>query len=212
MNILAFFSSGDIKDEVSGRFFGVIGTIDTTPSSVFKIAYNRQFKDLTVVEVFDLEKEKLYETSDYTIKYEDAITKVTERVNKVSSNFKSRVSKPTKNLPAKTSYPATYGSNLSVLDDYDYDYYLEDGWDTWNDRSALLFGTSVKEYSQEYMNFKYDFKRVFGYSPLKVQETVNLFHSIAVMMDNHKRTLTEEAFFNIVNELSVFVEKNEETK
>lgn len=207
----AFFSSGDIKDEVSGRFFGVIGTIDTTPSSVFKIAYNRQFKDLTVEEVFDLEKEKLYETSDYTIKYEEAITKVTERVAKVSSNFKSRVAKPVKNLPAKTSYPATY-DNLNVLDNYDYDYYLEDGWDTWNDSSSLLIGTSIKEYSQEYMNFKYDFKRVFGYSPLKVQETVNLYHSIAVMMENHKRILTEEAFNNIVNELAVFVQKNEETK
>lgn len=68
----AFFSGVDTTDEKSTRIFGVIGTINTTPTSSWRAGCNQSFVSLGLDDVFDTE------SLDVVLVPEDSLSKVKE--------------------------------------------------------------------------------------------------------------------------------------
>ena len=107
----AFWSQQDIADQKASRYFGVIGKIlDAIPATLFVAGSNQQQKVLQLSDIFDYEKDKLHETSDYTIS-ETLLANITEQ----------RYS-PAKAATGTTNYYNSKNKNSSAYyyDDYDY--------------------------------------------------------------------------------------------
>lgn len=207
----AFFSSGDVKDEVSGRFYGVIGNIDhEVAKHVFKVSYDRQFINQTAADIFDVEVAFLHEDSDYSIVYDDVILKVTERVKKVSSYIAP--------LPKKKSQAIDYGYTNLYLD-YDYDDY--DIESPLRSPNSNYYGTNpvditmytklaTKKNSPAYKLFYYDFQQVFNYTFTKPKEVSNLFNSLTQLILSEKIVLTEDTINTIICELYAILPEDSE--
>lgn len=56
----AFFSGGDDNDEKASRLFGVIGTLNTTPSHKWRAGCNGKYFNLTTDDIFDKDHEDKY--------------------------------------------------------------------------------------------------------------------------------------------------------
>ena len=68
----SFFSGTDVADEVAGRYFAVLGKIDSElPELALKVAFNKEFRYCKYEEVFDDKVLQLHSDSNYEINYED---------------------------------------------------------------------------------------------------------------------------------------------
>ena len=188
----AFFSAGDVKDEVSGRYYGVIGNIDhEIAKHVFKVSYDRQFVDLNATEIFDVHTEKLHEHSDYSINYDEVILDVTERVKKVVNIAP----------PRKKSYPIIADGTYTDYDVFDYNI------KSYNSYKPIVYditaGTKLvsKKGSDVYKLFAYDFAQVFNYSVTKPNDIINLYNSLTNLILSENIEINEDIAYTITNEL-----------
>ena len=123
---MAFFSSTDLKDEVSTRFFGVIGKIDSdVPEMAIRAASGGNTIPVEIEDVFDMEVMKLKEDSNYQLDA-SVLNNITER--KFTTNLKGK------------AYPGIY--------DYDYDDGWGDDWQSYNGTTNTYKRTSTQPYSQ----------------------------------------------------------------
>lgn len=205
----AFFSAGDVKDEVSGRFYGVIGNIDhEIAKHVFKVSYDRQFVDLDATQVFDVTKEKLHEDSDYTINYESVILNVTERVKKA---YAAPVKSKAVVLPGTYTGVYTGGNYIDGSDDDYYDYTNFDyGYNNKNRKNKyqpivydITGGTKLvsKKGTDVYKLFAYDFAKVFNYSVTKQNDIINLYHSLTNLILSEDIDVEDTTVWTITTEL-----------
>ena len=108
----AFWSQQDIADQKASRYFGVIGKIlDPVPATLFVAGSNQQQKVLQLSDIFDYEKDKLHETSDYSIS-ETLLANITEQ----------RYS-PAKVATNTTNYYNNKSNNAYYYEGYDYNSY-----------------------------------------------------------------------------------------
>lgn len=197
----AFFSSGDVKDEVSGRFYGVIGNIDhDVAKHVFKVSYDRQYVDLAADAIFDVECPGIHEDSDYTIKYEEVILKVTERVKKVSTYA---IPKPVKKAKVDFGYTDMYldfddedDVLVSPVRQSNSNYYGTNPVDI-----TMYTKLASKKNTPDYKLFYYDFQQVFNYTFTKPKEICNLFNSLTQLILSENIVLSEDTVHTIINEL-----------
>ena len=174
----AFFSSGDDKDEVAGKLFGVIGMNHTdSPTNVLRAGFNRQTKSLSLEDVFDTSK---IDTSEYTIDLEDALNNITERKD---------------TFTVSSSHSGSYMSNKEFdnlfkqingyeIEDIDY-------WDkrlkevsTDNVLKDTVFETNSRDNLLSL--FVYDFKTLFNKNGVyKPQNVLNLYNSLSNLVYNH---------------------------
>lgn len=169
----AFFSSGDNKDEVAGKLFGVIGMNHTnSPTNVLRAGFNRQTKPLSLEDIFDMSK---IDTSEYTINLEEALGNITERKN--------------------TSYSDSYMSNKEFDNLFKQinGYEIED-IDYWDKRLKEVRTDNVLKDTVFELNskddllslFVYDFKTLFNKNGVyKPQNVLNLYNSLSNLVYNH---------------------------
>lgn len=173
-NFSAFFSGGDVKDEVSGKFFGVIGHVDKEQeANVFKVAYNRQYKDLVLEDIFDMELEAIHPNSNYSLNFEEVSKNITERVviPKVYNypSVKQTNSKITE-IGSRHKYPSNYGQKKKSLVDYREETMYEQVYSQYDlpwldDIDFDLYEDSILNYIDTLPSekiFKYDFEQVFS--------------------------------------------------
>lgn len=78
----AFFSGTDLKDEQDARYFAVIGKITSeTPEFVARVASRGQALDLNFEDIFDIQKQKLHPTSNYSVNLEEALSVIQETIS-----------------------------------------------------------------------------------------------------------------------------------
>ena len=105
----AFFSGQDLKDEIASRLFGVIGKLSQPePAKVIRAASNGKEIPLTYEDVFDYEVEKLHESSNYEVSELEKLN-VSESRPSLTSKFlvggqHNRLYGPKKGFPAKRLY------------------------------------------------------------------------------------------------------------
>lgn len=116
-NFGAFYSAGDIKDEVSARYFGVIGNVlSEQESKVFKVAINRQYQDLVLEDIFNINTTKLHANSNYTLDYSVVDLKITERAKAIAS--KVPLSATVYSKPYSKVSPAVQSKTYTSVQDY----------------------------------------------------------------------------------------------
>lgn len=195
----AFFSAGDVKDEVSGRYYGVIGNIDhEVAKHVFKVSYDRQYLDIDATVVFDTETAKLHEHSDYTIVYDEVILNVTERVKKVYTPPVYKSPKYPASLPSTTT-----GYDALDFDSIDYGYNSKKANKYKPTIYDITLNTKIasKKNSDVYKLFAYDFHQVFNYSVTKPKDIINLYNSLTQLILSENIVIDEDTVYTIVGEL-----------
>lgn len=209
-NFNAFFSSGDDKDEVAGKLFGVIGMCHTDkPTSVWRAGFNRQTKSLKLEDIFDINTLKINTDSDYSINYEKAISNITERVSNV---FKV------------SSTSSTTGKNVTeeyldrwVTDSLDDSFYsdvfkntIRSPYSNTNLTNALIKNTifESKDGIEELKFFLYDFNTLFQKkATVKDQEIYNIYTSLSTLVFENFNC-DSELYNNIVQEITNVYEAN----
>lgn len=203
----SFFSPGDDKDEVAGKLFGVIGRCNTDkPTSVWRVGFNRQTKPLLLEEIFDLSKDKLHNDSDYTINYEEAISKISERK---TSSFKFN------NL---NSF-----ANQSTVKEYSFEDYFDDTFYsdvfkktlkspyTSNTLTDTLIKNTIfdsKDGLDELKFFLFDFNTLFQKkATVKDQDIYNIYSSLSTLVFENFNC-DSELYNNIIQEVTNVYEAN----
>ena len=224
----AFFSSTDTKDEVAGRYFGVIGKIfDELPALALKASFNRQAVLLGYHDLFDIETEKLHEHSNYYLDYEAMKGLIKERtytypkypVYKGKGSYKPPVnnynSKP-KNIVVKNkTHPSLYN----------FDDYIDDGdWDDIHADFSEDLGLQVDSYINENFNlskktifekdpedltaFMYDFRKIFksDKNDCSEKDLVNIFQSLFDLILDFN-DVEESSFESVIQEIKTVYSK-----
>ena len=209
-NFNAFFSSGDDKDEVAGKLFGVIGMCHTdNPTSVWRVGFNRQTKSLKLEDIFDVNTLKINTNSDYIINYEKAISNITEKVSNVfkTSSTSTAVSK---------SVTEEYLDHW-VTDSLDDSFYsdvskktLRSPYTSVNLTDTLIKNTifDSKEGLDELKFFLYDFNTLFQKkATVKDQDIYNIYTSLSTLVFENFNC-DSELYNNIVQEITNVYEAN----
>lgn len=232
----AFFSSTDTKDEVAGRYFGVLGKIlDAQPQMALKAAFNRQAVILGYHDLFDINTEKLHETSNYYLDYDVLKSNITERVYaaykapvKINSfggygkpkdlNVGRRKKKPFNNFNKKTSMYNTDYEEVNALDlaleelpygyqfeDEDLDYSLLNYLDKTYD---LTKDTLFEKDPASLTEFLFDFKNLFKskvQSKTSDQDILNIFQSLSDLILDYNE-ISPELSQKLIEELKTNLE------
>lgn len=202
-NFQAFFSAGDDRDEVAGKLFGVIGMLHTeNPTSVWRAGFNRQTKSLQLEDIFDKNILKLKPTSDYTINYEVALSKITEKPVNIFKGVSTSVAK---------SITEEYLDRW-VTDSLDDSFYsgvfkntIRSPYSSINFTSALVKNTifESKDGMEELKFFLYDFNTLFQKNKVvKDSEIYNLFSSMSDLVFNNIGC-DSEIYQQILEEISI---------
>lgn len=125
VNMSAFWSAQDIKDQKASRLFSVLGRVNSDkPEILLTAGANQQEKRLQIVDVFDLTLEKLHEHSDYTIsealkeniqKHVYTTTPITDYGSYGNKKTTGVAPKPATTTPAKPVTPSYYNQPQQVL-------------------------------------------------------------------------------------------------
>lgn len=163
---MAFFSGTDVADEVAGRYFAVLGKIDSElPELALKVAFNKEFKYCKYEEVFDDKVLQLHSNSNYEIDYENVRPLITERAAYYSTPAVNKST--TTNKPYDYSYGSTYTGKTT------YTYF------------QLYRDTIFEKGEYDLTTFNYDFKHLFSKKSLNInldQSINNLYQSLTTMI------------------------------
>lgn len=166
VNMNAFFSGTDVADEVAGRYFAVLGKIDSElPELALKVAFNKEFKYCKYEEVFDDEVSQLHSNSNYEIDYENVRPLITERATYYSTPAVS------KSTTASKPYDYSYGSTYTGKTTYTF--------------FQLYRDTIFEKGEYDLTTFNYDFKHLFSNRSLNInldQSINNLYQSLTTMI------------------------------
>lgn len=209
-NFNAFFSSGDDKDEVAGKLFGVIGMCHTdNPTSVWRAGFNRQTKSLKLEDIFDINTLKVNTNSDYSINYEKAISNITERVSNV---FKVSSASPTVGKSVTEEYLDHWVTD-SLDDSFYSDVFKKTLRSPYNPISltdTLIKNTifESKDGLDELKFFLYDFNTLFQKKTVvKDQDIYNIYTSLSTLVFENFNC-DSELYNNIVQEITNVYEAN----
>lgn len=208
----AFFSSTDTKDEVAGRYFGVIGKIfDERPAMALKASFNRQGVLLNYQDLFDIETEKLHPNSNYYLDYDSIKDRIKERTYtypiyggyKGSPLPKSSTGTKPKNVSVVSSRRNKKFGNKNLVthnfqDNYDYD---DDA--AWADLQRQIdLDESADEFKLlDYLDQHYNLSKdtMFEQNPVELQAFVYDFKKIFKAVKGE--TCTEKDVINIFQSL-----------
>lgn len=209
MNILAFFSSVDTKDEVAGRYFGVIGKIfEELPAMALKASFNRQGVLLGYHDLFDIETEKLHETSNYYLDYEALKDRIKERVYTYPSYAgfpKANKAKPVttytkpKNITVNSKAKTKSYNNYNRYSDPDLysDYEDDEAWANLQNEIGLDEDFQLIDFLDETYNLSKD--TIFEQNPIDLSEFMYDFKTI--FKDSKNTVLPEKNIINIFQSL-----------
>lgn len=233
----AFFSSVDTKDEVAGRYFGVIGKIfEELPAMALKASFNRQGVLLGYHDLFDIETEKLHETSNYYLDYEALKDRIKERVYTYPSYAgfpKANKAKPVttytkpKNITVNSKTKTKGYNNYNRYSDPDLysDYEDDEAWanlqneigldedfqliDFLNETYNLSKDTMFEQNPIELSEFMYDFKTIFKDSKntvLPEKNIINIFQSLFDLILSYN-DVELDAFNAVIQEIKTVYAK-----